>query len=170
MTMPKPLSRSQPGARTSIAEPVREPRTWAGDRAGRAERSRPAIAAACGADAEVPKKGRKLLTSVETPSAAVRSGFWRTTPPVEEKLPGGAPAWARFERRSWAGVGGSVETAARGEGLLAGTEGSYALQEAPAGSAQCSTTPCSVSAVSRSDRAPSPKSCAVPAPGPSAER
>ena len=49
------------------------------------------MAAACGAAAEVPKKGLKSLTSVDTPSAAVRSGFWRTTPPVDEKLPGGAP-------------------------------------------------------------------------------
>jgi hypothetical protein len=47
-----------------------------------------AIAAAWGAAADVPKKGLKPGAAQLTPSAAVTSGFWKTCPPVEEKLPG----------------------------------------------------------------------------------
>ena len=46
------------------------------------------MAAAWGAAAEVPGKEAKPGTEVETSSAAARSGFWRRTPPVEEKSPG----------------------------------------------------------------------------------
>ena len=42
-----------------------------------------AIAAACGAAADVPKNGAKQSIDVLTPSAAVMSGFCRTVPPVE---------------------------------------------------------------------------------------
>src|SRR4051812_36881628 len=46
------------------------------------------MAAAWGAAAEVPKKAPKPGTEVAAPSAAVRSGLFRTWPPVEEKFPG----------------------------------------------------------------------------------
>jgi hypothetical protein len=60
----------------------------AGARLGLRDSIKAAIAAACGAAAEVPKKGLKPAVAVETPSAAVRSGFSRSWPPVERKLPG----------------------------------------------------------------------------------
>ena len=47
-----------------------------------------AIAAACGAAADVPKNGAKSGTLVVTPSAAVMSGLRRSSPPVDVKLPG----------------------------------------------------------------------------------
>ncbi len=50
--------------------------------------SRAAMAAACGAAAEVPLKEAKPGTEVVTSSAAAMSGFWRMAPPVEETLPG----------------------------------------------------------------------------------
>ena len=47
-----------------------------------------AIAAACGAAAEVPKNGLNPETEVLTPSAAEMSGFCLNAPPVEETFPG----------------------------------------------------------------------------------
>jgi hypothetical protein len=60
-----------------------------------------AIAAACGAAADVPKNGLKPGVAVITPSAAAISGFWRTSPPVEEKSPGvmGVPSGSKKTRR-----------------------------------------------------------------------
>ncbi len=72
----------------SIAVPVSAERTSAGLMPGLPDRISAAIAAACGADAEVPKNGSKPGTEVLTPSAAVMSGFCRTNPPVEVRLPG----------------------------------------------------------------------------------
>src|SRR4030095_1151960 len=46
------------------------------------------MAATCGAAADVPKKLRKFGREVDTPSAAAMSGFWYTSPPVEEESPG----------------------------------------------------------------------------------
>ena len=53
-----------------------------------------AIAAACGAAADVPQNGWKPGVAVATQSAAARSGFWSSEPPVARKLPGviAAPA------------------------------------------------------------------------------
>src|SRR5262249_57880162 len=47
-----------------------------------ADLSNAAMAAACGAEAEVPKNGANPGTLVATPSAAVTSGFLRTWPPL----------------------------------------------------------------------------------------
>jgi hypothetical protein len=57
---------------------------------GRADFNKAAIAAACGAAAEVPKKGEpNPPTPVTfTPSAAVTSGFCNNEPPVDRKFPG----------------------------------------------------------------------------------
>src|SRR5690348_11649963 len=91
MTMPAPESRSQPGCMMSRAVPLRMVLTWEGVRHGLYDLSNAAIAAACGAAAEVPWKGLKPLfvdKSGATSSAAVMSGFGRTVPPVDEKLPG----------------------------------------------------------------------------------
>ncbi len=52
--MPAPESRSVPGASMSSAEPVRAARTCDGVKAGNACRTSAAIAAACGAAADVP--------------------------------------------------------------------------------------------------------------------
>jgi hypothetical protein len=54
MTMPAPVSRSTPGASISIAELIKAVRTCAGVKLGKADLSSPAMAAACGAAAEVP--------------------------------------------------------------------------------------------------------------------
>jgi hypothetical protein len=75
MTMPAPLSRSTPAASMSMAEARRPLRSWAGVNVGTADFINAAIAAACGAAAEVPTNGAKPGTDVLTPSAAVRSGF-----------------------------------------------------------------------------------------------
>src|ERR1017187_10545703 len=60
-----------------------------------------AMAAACGAAQLVPKKGAKPGGVVVTPSAAVKSGFSSTLPPVELKLPGvmGVPSGLKNIRR-----------------------------------------------------------------------
>ena len=91
MTMPAPESRSTPVASISSADPVMAVRsascvTLAGPPA--ASSTKAAIAAACGAAAEVPWKSEKPGVEVETPSAAVRSGLFSTFPPVDEKFPG----------------------------------------------------------------------------------
>jgi hypothetical protein len=87
----------------SIALPVSAARICAGVKDGLADLSNPAIAAACGAAAEVPKNrlGNPPTPVTETPSAAVMSGFWRRRPPVAEKSPGviGVPsAWKKMRR------------------------------------------------------------------------
>ncbi len=97
-TMPAPESRSSPGASMSSAVPVRTSRTSSLVRPEPAPRSSSsaAIAAACGAAAEVPQKVEKPGLAVATQSAAVRSGLARSSPPVAEKSPGvmGVPsAW-----------------------------------------------------------------------------
>src|SRR5258708_31909093 len=89
MTIPDPESRSQPAAMMSIAVLVRADRICDGLRLALYDLSSAAIAAACGAAAEVPAKGANPGTSVVTSSAAVISGFRRTAPPVAEHLPGG---------------------------------------------------------------------------------
>ena len=48
--------------------------------------SNAAIAAVCGAEADVPKNGLNPGVAVDTPSAPVTSGFGRTVPPVDEKF------------------------------------------------------------------------------------
>src|SRR5512135_1814795 len=67
---------------------VKMERVWAMVSVGLAERNNAAIAAACGAAAEVPKKVLKPGAAQLTPSAAVRSGFCASAPPVDEKFPG----------------------------------------------------------------------------------
>src|SRR6266496_1107956 len=80
ITIPAPESRSTPAASMSRADEVSAVRIWAGVGVGLNERSRAAMAAACGAAADVPKNGLKPGIAAEdvTPSAAVMSGFWRT--------------------------------------------------------------------------------------------
>ena len=81
--MPAPESRSTPGASMSIALPISAARVCSGVKDGLADLINPAIAAACGAAAEVPKNGfgNPPAPVMETPSAAVMSGFWRTSLP-----------------------------------------------------------------------------------------
>src|SRR5262249_34193425 len=88
ITIPAPESRSTPAASISSAEDVSPVRTWAGVSAKLDDNNRPAIAAACGAAAEVPKNGLNPGVATATPSAAAMSGFCRKRPPVEETLPG----------------------------------------------------------------------------------
>src|SRR5436309_873697 len=101
--IPAPESRSGPAVMMSMALLVRTDRIWVGVRLGLADSSSPAIAAACGAAADVPKKGEpNPPTPVTlTPSAAVISGFCRSTPPVAVRLFGvyGVPsAWKKIRR------------------------------------------------------------------------
>src|SRR5437879_2439615 len=63
-------------------------RTSPGVSVGLYDLTRAAIAAACGAAAEVPKNGENPGTAVETPSDAVMTGYCRTAPPVEVKFVG----------------------------------------------------------------------------------
>src|ERR1700683_2041 len=76
----------------SNAVVVRIVRICAWVRVGFADFNKAAIAAACGAAAEVPKKARSspVFMVVETPSAAVMSGLARTCPPFAPnvRLPG----------------------------------------------------------------------------------
>ena len=85
----------------SIAVLVSAVRTCAGVSEGTPDLSSAAIAAACGAAAEVPKNGLKPGAAVDTPSAAVMTGCWRTTPPENVRLPGvsSAPLGLRITRR-----------------------------------------------------------------------
>src|SRR5215510_9801129 len=101
--MPAPESRSTPGPSMSIALLVSAARICSGVKDGFADLSKPAIAAACGAAAEVPKNGlgNPPTPVTETPSAAVMSGFWRRRPPVAETSPGviSVPsAWKKMRR------------------------------------------------------------------------
>src|SRR4051812_23004853 len=103
MTMPAPESGSGPAAPMSTAVAVNNVRICAAVNAGLADLSRPAIAAACGAAADVPKNddGNPPTPVTLTPSAAVMSGFCRSTPPVEERFPAvyGEPSAAKNTRR-----------------------------------------------------------------------
>src|SRR5436190_8210301 len=72
----------------SIAVEVMAADTWAAVMARFLDFTRPAIAAACGAAAEVPKNEVNPGTLVLTPSAAVISGLASTKPPLEPTLPG----------------------------------------------------------------------------------
>ena len=87
-TMPAPESLSNPDASMSSAELNIIVRMPAEVVATPCSISRAAMAARCGADADVPKKGSKPGVAVDTPSAPVTSGLGRTAPPVDEKLPG----------------------------------------------------------------------------------
>src|SRR3954452_10454499 len=103
MTMPAPASTSAPGAPMSMAVAVISVRICAGVNAGLADLRSPAIAAACGAAADVPKNddGKPPAPVTLTPSAAVMSGFCRTTPPLDDELPAvyGEPFAAKNTRR-----------------------------------------------------------------------
>ena len=91
ITMPAPDAASWPGAMMSRALPVIAVRRAAGVTLSgppAASTINAAIAAACGAAAEVPWKSAKPGVEVLTPSAAVTSGFCSTRPPVDEKFPG----------------------------------------------------------------------------------
>jgi hypothetical protein len=72
----------------SRADEIRAVLTCAGVGVGLEERSNPAMAAACGAAADVPKNGLKVGAAHDTPSPAATSGFWRINPPVAETSPG----------------------------------------------------------------------------------
>src|ERR1700730_4499770 len=88
--MPAPESPSLPFVAMSMAVLVSTVFICAGVNAGLAALINAAIAAACGAAADVPKKGlgNAPAPETETPSAAVTSGFCKTAPPVDEKSPG----------------------------------------------------------------------------------
>src|ERR1044072_8339227 len=88
ITMPAPESRSLPTSSISSAVLVSAVRICAVVRSGLNDSKSAAIAAACGAAADVPKNELNPGTEVSTPSAAVMSGLARTAPPVELKLPG----------------------------------------------------------------------------------
>ena len=91
ITIPAPESLSTPVASMSSAAPVIAVRssssvTLPGPPA--ASSIKAAMPAACGAAAEVPLNVSKPGVEVETASAAARSGFCSTRPPVDEKFPG----------------------------------------------------------------------------------
>src|SRR5262252_7203763 len=71
---------------------------------GRADWISAAMAAACGAAADVPKNGFENPPApvTETPSAAVISGLRRTCPPVDETFPGVSAAPADV-KKMWRG-------------------------------------------------------------------
>src|SRR2546428_4595540 len=90
MIMPAPESRSIPGPSISIAVLARAALICACDNEGFADRIKAAMAAVCGAAADVPKNGLGNPPTPETltPSAAVISGFCNTRPPVDDRFPG----------------------------------------------------------------------------------
>ena len=63
-------------------------RRSAGPSVGSLDSIKLAIAAAWAAEADVPKKVSNPGVAVDTLSAAARSGFCRSSPPVEETSPG----------------------------------------------------------------------------------
>src|SRR5829696_2460284 len=79
-----------PGPSLSMAVFCTASRIISGVSDGLADLSRAAIAAACGAAAEVPRNEmpKPPAPVTDTPSAAVRSGFWRLMPPAARTLPG----------------------------------------------------------------------------------
>src|SRR5258708_491464 len=87
----------------SSAVLVRIERISAAVKDGFADFTSAAIAAACGAAAEVPKNGlgNPPTPVTLTPSAAVMSGFCSTWPPVEDTFPGviGVPSAPKKMRR-----------------------------------------------------------------------
>jgi hypothetical protein len=85
---PAPESRSIPDASMSRAVDLNTVRICAGPSNGLADFTKAAIAAACGAAADVPGNGLNPGLDVVTRSAAAMSGFWRRIPPVDEKFPG----------------------------------------------------------------------------------
>ena len=87
-TMPAPESRSTPGASMSRAVSARISPRSSGLSDGFFDSIKAATAAACAAEAEVPKKVSNPGVAVDTLSAAARSGFSRSVPPVEETSPG----------------------------------------------------------------------------------
>src|SRR5262245_12703941 len=103
ITIPAPESRSIPAAWISMEPLTSRERIWLELSEEFADFTRAAIAAACGAAADVPKKkvGNPPAPVTETPSAAVRSGLFRSCPPEEVKLPGvnGVPSPAKKMRR-----------------------------------------------------------------------
>ncbi len=90
IAIPCPESRSVPADMMSSADSSIATRTWSGDGCVGSDSASAAIAAACGAAAEVPQKGLKPVTAVGTQSAAVTSTFGSTVPPLVamRKLPG----------------------------------------------------------------------------------
>ena len=90
ITMPTPESRSTPGASMSSAEPSSAVVTCALVAVGLADLTSAAMAAAVGADAEVPQKVEKPGVVVEPQSDAARSTFASVVPPPvpNRMLPG----------------------------------------------------------------------------------
>ena len=86
--MPAPLSRSTPAPSMSMTPVRRDDFSCACVAAGAADFTSAAIAPACGAAAEVPKNGLNPCAPQRTPSAAVKSGFCCTSPPVADTSPG----------------------------------------------------------------------------------
>ena len=86
---PKPESRSRPSASMSSAVLVSAERILERDSVGRAALTSPAIAAAWGAEAEVPKNGWKPGTEVDTRRPRPRRASSSARPAVlEQELPG----------------------------------------------------------------------------------
>ena len=85
-TMPAPVSKSVPGASISSAVATSAARICVAVSAGLYAFNSAATAAACGAAADVPKKGANPGTEVDTPSDAVMTGYcWVRPPPVPIK-------------------------------------------------------------------------------------
>ena len=82
---------------------IRNVRISAGESAPLADFSSAAIAAACGAAAEVPKNvdGNVPAPVTLTPSAAVMSGFCRSSPPVDDTFRGDGRAVGLVEQTPW---------------------------------------------------------------------
>ena len=82
ITMPAPESRSPPAASISSADPRSAVLIWVLVNPVFADLMSPAMAAACGAAAEVPQNGSKPPTNECVQSAAVRSTLASVVPPL----------------------------------------------------------------------------------------
>src|SRR5262249_11692018 len=87
-TMPTPESRSVPDDSISSARALIASYSVDLVKEDEACSINAAIAAACGAAADVPQNVPKPGVDVATQSAAAMSGFCTTSPPEEEKFPG----------------------------------------------------------------------------------
>ena len=139
ITMPMPESRSTPGASMSRAVAKSALLSCVCVKPGFADLMSAMIAAACGAAADVPKNcpGKSPAPVTNTPSAAVRSGFCNTAPPVDEKLPGvtAVPSPRKKTRRGPSELNVSIDVG-RAERIRireAGVRGGHAEREDVAG-------------------------------------
>src|SRR5581483_52955 len=115
ITMPAPELRSTPAAWMSTTLLRSAARICIAVADGFFDFIRAAIAAACGAAADVPKNGEPNPPTpvTDTPSAAVMSGLLRTCPPLDDTLPGviAAPVDVKKMCRGPSELNGSVTLA-----------------------------------------------------------